>query len=133
MGGDVWHLYWKISFLVRSRETPGSDMEERWELFETGCMISALEDLYSRRYRDRSDVRIMDFGWNDSTPPEKGHYYRVTFVFDSGPGTDVGQVHCYAPTMREVFLRFYDEIDENRPVRILDIGWNDISLGLNLV
>ncbi len=35
--------------------------------------------------------------------------------------------------MREAFLKFHDEIDEHRDIRIFDIGWNDISLGLNLV
>ncbi len=61
MIGGVWHLYWKLSFLVRSRVAPDSGLEERWEHFETGSMIYALEDLYARRYRDCSDIRIMDF------------------------------------------------------------------------
>lgn len=133
MIGGVWHLYWKLSFLVRSRVSPDSGLEERWEHFETGSMIYALEDLYARRYRDRSDIRIMDFEWNDSRPPEKGHCYLFTFVFDYGPRTDVGQRHVSAPTVREAFLRFYDGFDSMQHVRIFDIGWNDISLGLNLV
>lgn len=133
MTGDVWHLYWKISFLVRSRTNPDSALEERWEHFETSSMIFAFQNLYAKRCRDRCDVQIMDFNWNDSEPTGKGHYYRVTFLFDFGPGSDVGQKHICAPTMREAFLKFHDEIDEHRDVRIFDIGWNDISLGLNLV
>ena len=119
--------------MVRSRENPDSALEERLEHFETSSMISALEDLFARRYRDRRNVQIMDFKWNDSEPNGKGHYYRVTFLFDFGPGSDVGQKHVYAPTMREAFLKFHDEIDEHRDIRIFDIGWNYISLGLNLV
>ncbi len=70
--------------MVRSRENPDSALEERLEHFETSSMIYALQNLYAKRCRDRCDVQIMDFKWNDSEPNGKGHCYGVTFLFDYG-------------------------------------------------